>query len=126
MASKGRILIIDDDPHFLEFARIVLESRNYEVHTAENVNDGLEAMRRLKPDLLILDVMISYSLMGLNLTKKIHNDPELNDTSIIMVSAIVDNEEMTDSHEGEAYYDCFMSKPIAPDDLINNVERFLP
>jgi len=125
MAAKGKILIIDDDPNFLEFIKIILESENYEVYTADNVNEGLVVMHQQKPGLLILDVMISYCFDGLDMTRKIRGDLELSKTPIIMVSAVVDKEDMAKALNGEFKYNCFMSKPISPCELVNVVGRIL-
>lgn len=125
MAARGKILVIDDDPSFLEFVRIVLESNDYEVYSADNCNDGLLEMQKVKPDLVILDVMISYCLDGLNFTKKMHDDPEFRKMPLIIVSAIVDSEQMARSTKDELKYDYFMSKPISPKDLVSTVEKVI-
>ena len=126
MAAKGKILVIDDDPDFLEFVRIVLESRDYEVHTAENASEGLAAMRRVKPDLVLLDVMMSYALDGLNVTRKMRGDPELREIPLILISAIVSQEESalfpTDEY---LRADLCMSKPVEPAELLEQVSGFI-
>jgi CheY-like chemotaxis protein len=121
----ARILVIDDDPNFLEFTRIVLESDDHKVFTADDVSEGLEKMRQVKPDVVILDVMISYCMDGFNATKKMREDPELRDISLILVSAIVDREEVASHPKQECVYDCFMSKPIAPGELLGTVKKLL-
>lgn len=125
MPAKGRILVIDDDQNFLEFTRIVLESEGYEVYTEENANDGISAMRQIKPGLVVLDVMMSYRLDGFGALKEIGSDPELRDISLILVSAIVDRDALAESSKGECNYDLFMSKPILPGDLLNAAHEFL-
>ena len=126
MFAKGKILVIDDDPDFLESVGIVLESRGYEVHTAESASEGLSEMRRLKPDLVLLDVMMSYALKGLNVTREIRSAPDLKETPLILISAIVSREERrlfpTDEY---LHADLFMSKPISPDKLLSAIERLL-
>ena len=126
MVAKGKILVIDDDPDFLEFATIVLESEGYEVYTAESTGEGLSEMRRLKPDLVLLDVMISYTLDGLNVTREMRGDPELREIPLILISAIVSREEATLSPTGEHLHaDFFMSKPIEPSELLEQVGKFI-
>jgi len=126
MAAKGKILVVDDDPDFLEFVRIVLESRDYEVYTTESASEGLAAMRRAKPDLVLLDVMMSYALDGLNMTREIRGDPKLRKIPLILISAIVSREEAalfpTDEY---LHADLFMSKPIEPAELLEQVDRFI-
>ena len=120
MAHKGKILVIDDDPDFLEFTRIVLESGGYAVYTVNDVDEGMEAIREIYPDVVILDVMISYRFDGLNVTRKMRSDSRLDGIKLIMVSAIVNRDEVKE----ECNYDCFMSKPILPSDLLDTVGKY--
>ena len=121
----SKVLVIDDDPDFLEFTRIVLEFAGHEVCTAGYVLEGIETMCREKPNVVILDVMISYRLDGFNVIKKMHKDPTLGKISLILVSAIVNREEVDLFRKGECVYDCFMPKPISPSDLLKAVDQLL-
>ena len=64
MRACKRIVVIDDDPDFVEYTRIVLESASYDILTATNAADGLALARRTRPDLVITDVMMSYTPGG--------------------------------------------------------------
>ena len=122
MSSEGKILIVDDDPDFVEYTRIVLDSQGYQVRTAATAEVALRMMREDKPDVVLLDVMMSYVLDGLNIARQMHDDPELRDVAVIMISAIVSREEAglfpTDEYLA---VDAFMSKPIDPADLLKQV-----
>jgi CheY-like chemotaxis protein len=126
MLSAGRILVVDDDPDFVEYTRIVLESQGYEVQTAATTDAALRMMRQNKPDIVLLDVMISYVLDGLNLTRQLRDDPALKDTPVIMISAIVSREEAgvfpTDEYLS---VDAFMTKPVDPADLLGQVAKLI-
>jgi len=126
MLSAGRILVVDDDPDFVEYTRIVLESQGYEVQTAATTDAALRMMRQNKPDIVLLDVMISYVLDGLNLTRQLRDDPALKDTPVIMISAIVSREEAgvfpTDEYLS---VDAFMTKPVDPADLLSQVAKLI-
>ena len=61
-APQKRIVIVDDDPDFLEYMRIVLRSVGYRVDTATGAAEGLALIRSVLPDLIISDVMMSYSV----------------------------------------------------------------
>jgi CheY-like chemotaxis protein len=89
MSSAGKILVVDDDPDFVEYTRIVLESQGYQVRTASTVDLALSLMREERPDVALLDVMMSYVLDGLTLTRQMRDDPELSKNPVIMISAIV-------------------------------------
>ncbi len=126
MPSAGRILVVDDDPDFVEYTRIVLESQGYEVQTAATTEAALRMMRQDKPDVVLLDVMISYVLDGLNLTRQLRDDPALKDIPVIMISAIVSREEAgvfpTDEYLS---VDAFMTKPVDPADLLAQVAKLM-
>jgi CheY-like chemotaxis protein len=127
MSSAGcNILVVDDDPDFVEYTRIVLESQGYRVQTAATADSALRMMRENKPDLVLLDVMMSYVLDGLNVTRQMRDDPELKTVPVIMISAIVSREEAgvfpTDEYLA---VDAFMTKPVDPADLLRQVARLL-
>lgn len=120
------ILVVDDDPDFLETTRIVLERDNYTVVTAPDADKGLVTMRRRHPDLVILDVMMNSLLEGLNATWTIRADQDLQNTPILMVSSIASS-EYAESFPTDEYVpvDNFLCKPIAPDKLLKEVQRLL-
>jgi CheY-like chemotaxis protein/DNA-binding Lrp family transcriptional regulator len=120
------VLIVDDDPDFVEIARLVLERDGYAVQSAPDGDAGLRALREHHPDLVILDVMMDSLLEGLNATWTIRADRELQNTPILMVSSIADS-EFADSFPTDEYVpvDNFLSKPIAPQRLLQEVERLL-
>ncbi|MBC7232820.1 MAG: response regulator [Chloroflexi bacterium] len=126
MSSAGKVLVVDDDPDFVEYTRIVLESQGYEVRTAATAEQALRMMRQEKPDVALLDVMMSYVLDGLNLTRQMRDDPELRDIPVIMISAIVSREEAgvfpTDEYLA---VDAFMTKPVDPADLLQQVAALI-
>jgi two-component system sensor histidine kinase/response regulator len=126
MSATGKVLVVDDDPDFLEYTRIVLESQGYTVQTAATSDVALRMMRADKPDIALLDVMMSYVLDGLNLTRQMRDDPDLRDIPVIMISAIVSREEAgvfpTDEYLA---VDAFLTKPVDPADLLNQVAKLI-
>ena len=126
MSAMGKVLVVDDDPDFLEYTRIVLESQGYTVQTAATSDVALRMMRADKPDVALLDVMMSYVLDGLNLTRQMRDDPGLKDIPVIMISAIVSREEAgvfpTDEYLA---VDAFLTKPVDPANLLNQVAKLI-
>jgi CheY-like chemotaxis protein len=122
----ARILVVDDDPDFVEITRTILESNGYEVASAANGNQALKAMRQELPDLVLLDVMMSTVLDGLNLSHVISEDPELRKVPIVMISSIADSPSAgmfpTDEY---IPIDAWISKPVQPDDLLSKVAQYL-
>jgi len=125
-AQMPNILIVDDDPDFVQVMSTILESHGYQVSSAASGAAALEAMRSRAPDILLLDVMMATVLDGLNVTHAIRSDPQLKNTPIIMISSIGDSPQAgmfpTDEY---IPIDVWMSKPIAPEDLLRKVAKLL-
>ena len=85
----GKILVVDDDLEFVEITRMILESNGYEVSSASDGKQGLEAMRQDRPDLVVLDVMMSSVLDGLSVCHQMRTESDLKDIPVIMVSSII-------------------------------------
>lgn len=120
------VLVVDDDPDFVEITRMILEARGYQVISAMNGNQALANMQQERPDLVILDVMMSCVLDGLDVTRKMQADAELRDIPVIMVSSIASSPYAdmfpTDEHLS---VDAWISKPVQPDDLLKTVQQCL-
>ncbi|HAZ31133.1 MAG TPA: hypothetical protein DCY61_00250 [Dehalococcoidia bacterium] len=125
-ASRATVLVIDDDPDFIEFARIILKSEGYEVLTAERSDKGLALMRQERPSVVLLDMLMSYTFDGLNVIREIRNDPQLKEIPLILISAILTGKEPDVFPDNERLStDLFMSKPIDPDDLLKRVDELI-
>jgi CheY-like chemotaxis protein len=126
LSASKRIVVIDDDQDFLEYARIVLESTSYEVLTAMNAADGLALIRASHPDLVITDVMMSYTLEGASITRTIRSDPELSGLPVIVISAIARTPDADLFPEGaRPARDGFLTKPVPPDTLLATIQKCL-
>ena len=126
MSMPTKILIIDDDPDFREFVRIVLESHDYAVLEAENAEDGLALMRTESPALVLLDAMMSYELAGVGTIRSVREDPDLAHIPLILISAVLSQDEDRFLPADErAMINRFLSKPISPDQLLAEVAATL-
>ena len=116
----AKILVVDDDPDFVESTRMVLESAGYDVISAADGDEGLAKVREEKPDLVILDVIMKTVLDGLNMSQQMANDPEQSPIPILMVTSIANSDYAalfpTDEY---VHIDGFVSKPIAPETLLS-------
>jgi CheY-like chemotaxis protein len=122
----AKILIVDDDPDFVLVTRTILTKEGYDVLTAANGRQALVMMRRDKPDLVLLDVMMSTTLEGVNVSKEMESDPELSDVPIIMISSISTTEYASDFPDEEHIpIEAWLTKPIQPAVLLRTVERLL-
>src|SRR4030042_255330 len=77
MNARGKILLVDDDPDFLEMHKAVLQNHGYEVLTAMSGREGLERVRAEMPDLIILDLMMEQHDAGFSFSKPWKTDPRL-------------------------------------------------
>lgn len=125
MAQK-RILLIDDDPDFALAHRLVLESAGYVVDEAANGQEGLAKMRDNKPDLILMDVMMTSPLEGYYITQEISDDSALSRIPIVMVSSI-GSTHYAQAFPTDQYLDIreFISKPIEPRKLLDRVKRYV-
>ena len=124
--TQKRILLIDDDPDFSLAHRLVLESAGYVVDEAANGREGLAKMRDNRPDLILMDVMMTSPLEGYYITQQISDDSALCRIPILMVSAIATT-QYAQAFPTDRYLDVreFISKPIEPKKLLEKVKHYL-
>jgi CheY-like chemotaxis protein len=122
----AKIMVVDDDPDFVEIMRTILIANNYEVITAASGKQALAMMRENKPDLVLLDVMMTYVLDGLDVSQEMANDPELKHIPIIMVSSLT-NTQHAEMFPTDIYIpiDHWLSKPVQPTELLETVSDLL-
>jgi CheY-like chemotaxis protein len=126
LPSPPTVLIVDDDPDFVEVTRIVLRDAGFKVLDAPDGETGLSVLRKHYPDLIILDVMMNSLLEGISTTWTIRADKDLQNTPILMVSSIADS-QFAEAFPTDEYVpvDNFLCKPIAPQQLLDQVKRLL-
>jgi len=127
--TKAKILIADDDQDIRESVQAILESRQYDVVTAASRIEGMEKIESEKPDLAILDVMMSSWQDGFEMARELRKDPQYKEMPILMMTG-VKKETGIDFKPtaGDPVWnpvDAFLDKPVEPDTLIAEVERLL-
>src|SRR4030088_697765 len=110
--SGNRVLVVDDEDHILELARLYLAREGYQI---ERVADGAQALARfgqIKPDLVVLDIMLP-NVDGLTICREIRKTSQV---PIIMLTA---RDEVTDKVVGlELGADDYLTKPFHPQELV--------
>lgn len=128
--AKAKILIADDDQDIRDSLQTILSSRDYEVVTAVDKTDGMEKIRAEKPDLAILDVMMSTWQDGFEMSRELKNDPDFKDMPIIMLTGVKEQTGIDfKSTAGDSTWnpvDAFLEKPVEPDVLLSEIEKLLP
>jgi len=117
-----KILLVDDHSDIRRLIRITL-GKAFEVLEAEDGVTGLNIAQRMKPDLVVLDVMMPGELDGLQVLAAIRNDPQLNHTRVIMVTARGQVRDYDDGMQRGA--DAYFIKPFSPLQLVAAIKETL-
>jgi len=117
------IAVIDDDHDILDASSLVLKAKGYDVITADNPDDGYKIVKEKKPDLIILDVMMSEPDDGFFLAQKFRK--EKFEIPIIMYSSVSKALGIEFAAGEMIPVDEFVEKPISPNALIDKVEKLL-
>lgn len=130
MKRSPKILIVDDDPDFIEIGRLSLEGKGYEILSASSGREGWELVQRESPDLVILDLMMEDLDAGMTLSHKIKTDPRHAGTPILMLTSIaretgMDFTPRTEEDLRKLRVDDYHSKPIKVRTLLEKVDKLL-
>jgi DNA-binding response OmpR family regulator len=110
--SGNRVLVVDDEDHILELARLYLSREGYQIETVADGSQALARFGQVKPDLVVLDIMLP-NLDGLTICKEIRKQSQV---PIIMLTA---RDEVTDKVVGlELGADDYLTKPFHPQELV--------
>jgi CheY-like chemotaxis protein len=122
----AEILVVDDDPDFCEITRTILEGAGHKVRTASNGDQAWACMSAQLPELVVLDVMMTSVLDGLNVSDRMARDIRLKKVPIIMVSSIAGS-QYAGMFPTDTYLpvDAWLSKPVAPQALLSRINELL-
>jgi diguanylate cyclase (GGDEF)-like protein len=116
------VLVVDDDPDVARFVEVNLRSAGYEVTVASNGEEGLERAIELRPDLVLLDVMMP-KLDGFEVAQRLRRDPRTSSSSIIMLTAkALSSDKVLGLSSGA---DDYIIKPFDPVELLARVKGTL-
>lgn len=123
MNIHGTILVIDDEPHLLHGYVRILTRAGYNVTGADLGIKGWELAQHMKPDLILLDVLLP-DMNGFELCQRIKSDPHLHVTSILMLSGTkITSDDQAEGLESGA--DGYLLKPISKRELLARVQAML-
>ena len=127
MSEKKKVLLVDDDPDFVEAVKVIVESGGYQVRVAYDGQEGLEAVAEEKPDLIVLDVMMPV-MNGHEACAKLKADPATAKIPIILLTAVAERVTTStythrDMLESEA--EDYMPKPVEPKKLLELIKNWL-
>lgn len=126
-----KILIIDDEPDVLTFVQAALEDNGYQALTAHNARKGLETIKREKPALICLDVLMPRE-SGISLFKKLRSDPDLKGIPIVILSGLslsrdLDHVDYLELDDGTVLEepDGYIEKPVDVARLLSVIKKVL-
>ena len=120
--SAAKILLVDDEPDILEILEYNLIKEGYEVATASNGEEGLKQADVMKPDLIILDIMMPV-MDGVEVCRQLRAKPEFNNTIITFLTAR--EEDYSQIAALDTGGDDYITKPIRPRVLISRINALL-
>jgi len=124
MAKK--VLMIDDDPEFVDAISNLLDAKGYQVHTASNGKDGVAMAKAEDPDIILLDVMMTTKHEGFDVARELHEDPRAKDTPIIMMTGIRKEMNLPFGFEPDERWlpvKRVLEKPVKPEVLLKAIEE---
>ncbi|MHC4438105.1 MAG: response regulator [Planctomycetota bacterium] len=123
------ILLVDDDPDFVEITTAILETKQYQVRSAQDPDEGFARLEEEIPDLLILDVMMGRGAGGFVLARKIRKDSRFDHVPILMLTSMTEQTgfDMPGDRISEKFLpvDDYIEKGIKPHQLLEKVEKQL-
>jgi CheY-like chemotaxis protein len=127
--ENAKIMIVDDDPDYIDVLKTILESEQYTVVTAGDRTEGMEKIRVEKPDLAILDIMMNAWNDGFEMSRQLKKDTQFKNMPVLMLTA-VENRTGIDfkSTVGDPIWlpvDVFLNKPVEPQVLLSEVKQLL-
>ena len=90
MPAKAEILLVDDDQDFRDALQIILKNHGFEVRTAGNRHEALEALESKRPDLILLDVMMTTDTEGFDLALEIRKKHGAGELPIILLTSFLE------------------------------------
>jgi two-component system response regulator VicR len=121
--DQMRVVCIEDEPEMIDLVRLILGRKGFEVIGADGGIEGLETVKREKPDLVLLDLMMP-DMDGWEVYQQVKADPELREIPIIVVTAKAQSiDKVLGLHIAKV--DDYITKPFGPQELLESVEKIL-
>jgi DNA-binding response OmpR family regulator len=121
--EKLKVVCIEDEPEMIELIRLILGRRNFELIGAVGGREGLEVVRKIKPKLVLLDLMMP-DIDGWEVYQQMKADEELSHIPVIVVTAKAQSiDKVLGLHIAKV--DDYVTKPFGPQELLASVNKVL-
>jgi len=127
MEKKAKILLIDDDPDFVEATKTMLESKPYDVMVSYNGGDGLKKAKTEAPDLVLLDIIMPLT-DGFSAAEQFKKDPDLSNIPVVMLTSYAERRSGTGIPVSKGFQleaEDYIEKPVNPEQLFDIIEKNL-
>ena len=123
MAAKRRVVYIEDEQEMIDLVRLILNRRGFEIVGANGGRDGLDTVRQLLPDLVLLDLMMP-DMDGWDVYQQMKAEEATQNIPVIVVTAKAQSiDKVLGLHIAKV--DDYISKPFSPQELVDSVEKVL-
>lgn len=128
MSDKKKILLVDDNPDFVDATKLILETKGgYEVVVAYDGVEGIEATKSENPDLIVLDVMMPNK-HGYKMAEELNADDKYKNIPIILLTSVashIKDTEYTHQMGLQTEADDYLEKPVEPEELLKTINYHL-
>jgi DNA-binding response OmpR family regulator len=124
MAEDKKVVVcIEDEPEMIDLVKLILGRKGFELVGAVGGRDGLDTVRKLKPDLVLLDLMMP-DMDGWEVYQQMKTDEELKNIPVIVVTAKAQSiDKVLGLHIAKV--DDYVTKPFGPQELLQSVNKVL-
>ncbi len=124
MAEDKKVVVcVEDEPEMIDLVKLILGRKGFDLVGAVGGREGLETVRRLKPDLVLLDLMMP-DMDGWEVYQQMKADDELKDIPVIVVTAKAQSiDKVLGLHIAKV--DDYVTKPFGPQELLQSVNKVL-
>ncbi len=129
-STHALILLVDDDPDFIEINRTLLETQGYRVACAAEPDGALRQMETERPDLVVSDLMMTQMGSGFSLAERIKHDTEFGTIPVILLTAVssqfsLDFRPRAPEDLAAMHADAYFDKPVPTQTLVAKIEELL-
>jgi len=125
MVAPKTVLVVDDDEDVLAFVNSVL-SKHYRVITAESGNECIEALGQERPDVILLDVIMTHLSDGFDCLRRIKQDPATQGIPVVMMTSVNDVYDYRSQIEESFFpHDRWLDKPVKAEVLLKTLREVL-
>ncbi len=128
MENKKRVLLVDDDPDFVDINRMILEAADYSVDAADSVNLALQKLQHESYDVLVIDLMMEERDSGFTLAYAVRSIEKLRQVPILMLTSAQEKTGFSFQFSQDQEWmkvDDFAAKPLKPAELVARIERLI-